>query len=42
MERAVVERAEADYQVTVYIDGIDQKKAAEITNALRNNKNPLR
>lgn len=35
IEQAVADSVEADYQATVYIDGIDQKKAAEMTNALR-------
>ena len=35
IEQAVANSAESDYQATVYIDGIDQKKAAEMTNALR-------
>lgn len=35
IEHAVADSAEPNYQATVYIDGIDQKKAAEMTNALR-------
>ena len=35
IEKALTDTAEEDYRATVYIDGIDQKKAAEMTNALR-------
>lgn len=35
IEKAIADTAEEDYRATVYIDGIDQKKAAEMTNALR-------
>ncbi len=35
IERAVKAIAQEDYRVTVYVDGIDRKKAMEMTNALR-------
>ena len=35
IERAVKAIAQEDYRVTVYVDGIDRKKAVEMTNALR-------
>jgi ribonuclease HII len=35
LEKALKENAIGDYQATVYIDGVDRKKAHEITNALR-------
>ncbi len=35
IERAIKETTREDYRATVYIDGIDKQKAAEMTNALR-------
>lgn len=35
IERGIKETAPKDYQATIYIDGIDRQKAAEMTNALR-------
>ena len=35
LETAIKSKAEKDYQTIVSIDGIDKKKAAELTNALR-------
>ena len=35
IEKAITSKAKKDYRATVYIDGIDKKKAAELTNALR-------
>lgn len=35
IEQAIKEVAQEEYRTTVYIDGIDRKKAAEMTNALR-------
>lgn len=34
-EKAILDKAKGDYKATVYVDGIDKKKAAELTNALR-------
>jgi hypothetical protein len=35
IEKAIKDVASKDYQATIYIDGIDRQKAAEMTNALR-------
>jgi len=35
LEKAISDKAEGDYKTIIYIDGIDKKKAAELTNALR-------
>ena len=35
VEKAISNKAKEDYKAIVYIDGIDKKKAAELTNALR-------
>ena len=35
LEKAIADQSVVDYQAVVYIDGIDRKKAAELTNALR-------
>lgn len=35
LETAIKSKAEKDYQAIISIDGIDKKKAAELTNALR-------
>lgn len=35
LEAAIKSKAEKDYQAIISIDGIDKKKAAELTNALR-------
>lgn len=35
LERAILTEANAPYTARVYVDGIDRKKAAELTNALR-------
>ena len=35
IERAILNKAKENYKAIVYIDGIDKKKAAEMTNALR-------
>lgn len=35
LEKAIRDKAKGDYRVIVYVDGIDKKKAAELTNALR-------
>lgn len=35
LERAITRKAKTPYTARVYIDGIDRKKAAELTNALR-------
>lgn len=35
VEKAIFSKAKKDYKAIVYIDGIDKKKAIELTNALR-------
>lgn len=35
LERGIKAKAKKDYRATIYIDGIDKKKSAELTNALR-------
>jgi len=35
LETAIKSKAEKNYQTIIFIDGIDKKKAAELTNALR-------
>ena len=35
LEKSILDKAENDYKAIVYVDGIDKKKAAELTNALR-------
>ncbi len=35
IKRAILKKASASYRVIVFCDGIDRKKAAELTNALR-------
>ena len=35
IEKAILARAQKDYRAIVFIDGIDKKKATELTNALR-------
>ena len=35
IKKAIVDKAAGDYRAIVFIDGIDKKKAAELTNALR-------
>lgn len=35
LEKAISDKAKEDYKTIIYIDGIDKKKAAELTNALR-------
>ena len=35
IEKAILDKAEKDYKSIIYVDGIDKKKAAELTNALR-------
>ncbi len=35
IERAITVKAQKDYRAIVYMDGIDKKKAVELTNALR-------
>ena len=35
LEKAIRDKAEEKYRAIVYVDGIDKKKAAELTNALR-------
>lgn len=35
IEKAILEKTKEDYKAIVYVDGIDKKKAAELTNALR-------
>jgi hypothetical protein len=35
LEKAISNQAKENYKATIYIDGIDKKKAAELTNALR-------
>jgi len=35
LKKAVMKKAVGDYRAVVFIDGIDKKKAAELTNALR-------
>lgn len=35
LEKSILDKAKGDYQSIVYVDGIDRKKAAELTNALR-------
>ena len=35
LEKAILDKAKEDYKAIVYIDGIDKKKAIELTNALR-------
>lgn len=35
LERAIQSKAESSYRAIIYIDGIDKKKSAELTNALR-------
>jgi len=35
LEKAIHDKAEEKYRAIVYVDGIDRKKAAELTNALR-------
>ena len=35
LKHAIINKADGDYRVVVSVDGIDKKKAAELTNALR-------
>ena len=35
LEKAIAQKVSGEYRATVFIDGIDKKKAAELTNALR-------
>lgn len=35
IEKAILQKASGDYKTVVFIDGIDKKKAVELTNALR-------
>jgi len=35
LEKAILDKAKENYKAIVYVDGIDKKKAAELTNALR-------
>ncbi len=35
IERGITQKAQGAYQATVFVDGIDKKKAQELTNALR-------
>jgi len=35
IEKAIFNRAKENYKAIIYIDGIDKKKSAELTNALR-------
>ncbi len=35
IEKAIAHKVKDDYKAIIYIDGIDKKKAAELTNALR-------
>lgn len=35
LEKAIIDKAKEDYKAIVYVDGIDKKKANELTNALR-------
>ncbi len=35
LEKAILDKAKGNYKAIVYVDGIDKKKAAELTNALR-------
>ena len=35
LEKSILDKAEKNYKAIVYVDGIDKKKAAELTNALR-------
>lgn len=35
IEKAILDKTKGNYKVIVYIDGIDKKKSAELTNALR-------
>jgi hypothetical protein len=35
IKKAIMSKAIGDYRATVFVDGIDKKKAAELTNALR-------
>ncbi len=35
LEKSIRDKAKEEYKVIIYIDGIDRKKAAELTNALR-------
>jgi len=35
LEKAILTKAQSNYRSTIYIDGIDKKKAQELTNALR-------
>jgi hypothetical protein len=42
LEKAILDKAEKEYRTIVYVDGIDKKKAIELTNALRLRKIKLR
>ena len=35
LEKSIKDKAKEDYRAIIYIDGIDRKKARELTNALR-------
>ena len=35
LEKSIFDKAAGDYSAIIYVDGIDKKKAAELTNALR-------
>lgn len=35
LEKAIRDKAKGNYKAVIYVDGIDKKKAAELTNALR-------
>lgn len=35
LEKAILDKAKENYKAVIYVDGIDKKKAAELTNALR-------
>jgi hypothetical protein len=35
LEKSIIDKARQSYKATVYVDGIDKKKANELTNALR-------
>ena len=42
LEKSILDKAKKNYQTIIYVDGIDKKKAAELTNALRIRKIKLR
>ena len=35
LEKSILDKAKENYKAIIYVDGIDKKKAAELTNALR-------